>query len=79
MMVVKVTPSDSGREGGSQVRLARPGELGHQGPFLSQTRCCPGVCGGHPGPPEQIPHPDNIMCRPPTCPQGWRGPSQGAP
>ena len=78
MMVVKVTPSDSGREGGSQVRLARPGELRHQGPSLSQTRCCPGVFGGHLSPPEQMAHPDNITCCPhPPVPRAGEGPHRG--
>ena len=77
MMVVKVTPSDSGIEGGSQVRLARPGELGHQGPSLSQTKCCPGVCGGHHSPPEQMAHPDNITCCPPPVSRAGEGPHGG--
>lgn len=76
-MVVKVTPSDSGIEGGSQVKLARPGELGHQGPSLSQTKCCPGVCGGHPSPPEQMAHPDNITCCPPPVSRAGEGPHGG--
>lgn len=80
MMVVKVTPSDSGREGGSQVRLARPGELRHQGPSLSQTRCCPGIFGGHLSPPEQMAHPDNITCYPQSpVPRAGEGPHRGHP